>query len=71
MRTRNVMRWIHVIGSAAIGTFVYSPWRNEPVFLGLIQILVIPILSLTGLWMWQGHRLKKLFASSQQKLENS
>jgi hypothetical protein len=67
MNERNLMRWIHLLGAAAIGTFVYSPWRNEPGFLLSMRVLVIPILTLTGLWMWQGHRLKKILSSPQQK----
>jgi hypothetical protein len=63
------MRWIHLFGSVAIGTFVYSPWHNEPKFILSMQILVIPTLTLTGLWMWQGHRLKKIFRLSQSKTE--
>ena len=66
MRERNVMRWIHLAGSAAIGTFVYSPWRNQTEFLLSMQVFVIPTLVFTGLWMWQGHRLKKFLNSSQQ-----
>lgn len=71
MRERDLMRWIHLLGSATIGTFVYSPWRNEPMFVLSMRVLVIPILALTGLWMWQGHRLKKFFSSSQKKIEAS
>jgi thiosulfate reductase cytochrome b subunit len=70
MRERDVMRWVHLIGSAAIGTFVYSPWRNQAGFLLSMRVLVIPILILTGLWMWQGHRMKKFLSSSQQKPED-
>jgi hypothetical protein len=69
MQERNLMRWIHLFGSVAIGTFVYSPWRNEPMFVLSMQILAIPTLTLTGLWMWQGHRLKKTFKSSQSQTE--
>jgi hypothetical protein len=69
MQERNLMRWIHLLGSGAIGTFVYSPWRDEPTFVLSMRILVIPILTLTGLWMWQGYRLKKILKSSQSKIE--
>lgn len=69
MQERNLMRWIHLLGSVAIGTFVYSPWRNEPGFVLSMRVLVIPLLTLTGLWMWQGSRLKKFFNSSQPKIE--
>ena len=71
MRTRDLMRWIHLIGAAVILTFVYSPWRNEATFLLSMRVLVIPILGLTGLWMWQGHKLEKLLGSSNQKVKTS
>lgn len=68
MRERDVMRWVHLTGSAAIGTFVYSPWRNQAEFLLSMRVLVIPALIFTGVWMWQGHRMKKLLSSSRHKL---
>ena len=71
MRTRDLMRWIHLIGAAVILTFVYSPWRNAPAFLLSMRVLIIPILLLTGLWMWQGHRLNRLSGSSKPKIEAS
>lgn len=71
MHERNLMRGIHLVSSAAIGTFVYSPWRNEPLFLLSMRVLIIPILTLTGLWMWQGQQLKKQIRSSQQNVKAS
>lgn len=56
---RSLMRWIHLIGAAAIGTYVYAPWRDMLWFTLLMQIIILPSLTLTGLWMWQGHRLRK------------
>lgn len=70
MRERDVMQWVHLIGSAAIGTFVYSPWRNQAEFLLPMRVLVIPALIFTGLWMWQGQRMKKFLSLSQQKTED-
>jgi hypothetical protein len=67
MKERNLIRWIHLIGSGAIGTFVYSPWRNQADFLLSMRVLILPVLTLTGLWMWQGHRIKQLLSSFQHK----
>jgi hypothetical protein len=65
MRERDVMRLVHLVGSAAIGTFVYSPWRNQAWLLLSMRVVVIPVLIFTGLWMWQGHQMKKFLSSSQ------
>jgi thiosulfate reductase cytochrome b subunit len=71
MRARDVMRWVHLVGSVAIGTFVYSPWRNQAEFLVSMRVLVIPALLFTGLWMWKGHQMKKFLSSSQNQPEES
>lgn len=68
MKERTLMRWIHLIGSMALGMFVYSPWRNYPLFVLTMQVLIVPVLTFSGLWMWKGHQLKKLFASLQKRL---
>ncbi len=56
---RILTRWIHLLGAAAIGTYVYAPWRDIVWFTLLMQLLVIPGLSLTGLWLWKGHLLRR------------
>lgn len=56
---RGLIRWIHLLGAAAIGTYVYAPWRDVAWFTLLMQVLVIPSLSLTGLWLWKGHLLRR------------
>lgn len=56
---RMALRWIHIVGGALIATFVYGPWGANPLFLGLMRWGVIPILMLTGLFLWQQARLAK------------
>lgn len=58
---RVTLRWIHIIGSSFIGTYVYSPWSSNPTFAALTKFVVIPVLGLTGLGMWQQARLVRLF----------
>ncbi len=57
-KTRSIVRWLHLIGAALIGTFVYSPWGDVVWFASLVKWGVIPLLTISGLWMWQGHRLR-------------
>ena len=56
---RKILRTIHFVGAACIGTFVYSPWSSVEWFALLNQAVVVPLLSVTGLWMWQGHRIRR------------
>ncbi len=53
MKTRNVLRWVHIIGAALIGTYIYAPWSSLEWLTLLIQLIVIPGLTLTGIWMWK------------------
>ena len=60
MKERTVMRWIHLVSSVAIGTFVYSPWRDNLVFVSGMQLFILPVLTLSGIWMWKGNQLQRL-----------
>ena len=55
---RTFFRSIHIMGAAIIGTYIYSPWSSLDWFTLLNQALVIPVLSLSGIWMWKGHKIK-------------
>lgn len=50
---RDALRWVHILGAALIGTYIYSPWPDQYWFTLLMQALVIPTLTITGLWMWK------------------
>jgi cytochrome oxidase assembly protein ShyY1 len=63
---RVTLRWIHIIGSALIGTFVYSPLRSDSGFTALMQLVVIPVLLLTGIGMWQQPRLAKFIKHAKR-----
>jgi hypothetical protein len=72
MQERTIIRWIHIVGSIALSVFVYFPQREEHLALILsMQLLTVPALALTGLWLWQGHRIKRFLRSLWQKPENS
>ena len=53
------MRWIHLLGAVTIGIYVYSPWQTIGWFTLLMQLIILPGLTLTGLWMWKGHLFRK------------
>ncbi len=60
MKQRILLRYLHLLGGAIIGTYVYSPWHHVDWFVLLNQVIVAPLLTLSGLWMWQGHKIRKL-----------
>jgi thiosulfate reductase cytochrome b subunit len=42
-----------------LGIFLYAPWRENPTFLLIMSSVFFPLLTITGLWMWQGTRLQQ------------
>jgi hypothetical protein len=60
--THIVLRWIHIICSIPIIGYVYSPFENIPNYAPPTRFVFLPVMLLTGLWMWKGHLVRALFA---------
>jgi hypothetical protein len=65
---RSILRWIHLVFSIPIFGYVYSPFEEIPNYASPVRFVFLPVLVLTGVWMWQGHALRRLFSkrSAQQ-----
>jgi hypothetical protein len=50
---RLILRYTHLVVGILIGLLVYSPLRDVPAFELLVQIALIPMVVLTGIWVWQ------------------
>ena len=59
---RTIARWIHIVLSIPIIGYVYSPFEELPSYAPVVRFISIPALVLTGLWMWKGHLLRRLFS---------
>jgi hypothetical protein len=55
------LRWTHLLIGWLIGVLVYTPAREDATFILLMQFVFVPILVITGLWMWQQARLRRLY----------
>ena len=58
---RSILRWIHIVFSIPIIGYVYSPFENIPQYAGPTRFVFLPALALTGLWMWKGQTIRRLF----------
>ena len=65
---RWIPRLIHLIFSIPIVGYVYSPFAELPNYAPVVRFVSIPVLVLTGFWMWKGHVLGRLISkrSAQQ-----
>ena len=58
MTARRVLRYLHLLCAGALGTLVYSPWISNESFLFFNQVVTVPVLAASGLWMWLGPRIR-------------
>lgn len=57
---RKLIRLIHLSGAGVIGTYVYAPWKDVQLFTLLMQAVVLPVLALTGLWLWADPKIRRI-----------
>ena len=70
---RSIFRWIHIVFAIPIVGYVYSPFKELPNYAPVVRLVAVPIIVLSGLWMWKGHLLRRLFskgAAQQDAAEN-
>ena len=59
---RSIFRWIHLIFAIPIIGYIYSPFKELPNYAPVVRYVAFPAIALTGLWMWKGHVVRRLFA---------
>jgi hypothetical protein len=65
---RWIFRCIHIVFAIPILGYIYSPFEKLPDYAPLTRCVFAPVMVLSGLWMWKGHLLRRLFSkrSAQQ-----
>lgn len=63
---RAQLRWLHIITGVALGAYIYSPLGENPAFAGAVAYGFCPAVALSGIWMWKGPKLQKLFSGRQR-----
>ncbi len=59
---RSIFRWLHIILGIPILGYVYSPFENIPNFAPIVRFFFVPVMILSGLWMWKGHVLRRIIS---------
>jgi len=59
---RWIFRWIHIILSIPIVGYIYSPFDKLPDYAFPTRYIFLPVMVLSGLWMWKGHFVRRLFS---------
>ena len=64
---RSILRWIHIVFAIPIAGYVYSPFKELPNYAPVVRYVSIPVLVLSGFWMWKGHALRRLISKIRNK----
>ena len=59
---RLILRWMHIIFSIPIIGYIYSPFAELPHYAPIVRYIAVPMIALSGLWMWKGHLLRRLIS---------
>jgi len=61
---RILVRWLHIVIAIPIIGYVYSPFEAIPDYAPLVRFIFLPLMVLSGLWMWKGHMVRRLLVKS-------
>ena len=59
---RSVFRWIHIVFAIPLLGYIYSPFDKLPSYAFRTRFIFVPIMVLSGLWMWKGHVVRRLLS---------
>ena len=59
---RWILRTIHIVFGIPILGYIYSPFDQIPNYARPTRFFFVPVMVLSGLWMWKGHVLRRLIS---------
>ncbi len=59
---RVMIRWAHIVCGIPILGYIYSPFKVIPSYAPTTRFVFFPVMLLSGLWMWKGHLLLRMFS---------
>ncbi|MEO1290122.1 MAG: hypothetical protein AAFV93_20410 [Chloroflexota bacterium] len=59
---RTISRYLHIVVGVMMILFIYIPeLANNMLYANIVQFVAIPVVSISGILMWQQARIMKLF----------
>jgi hypothetical protein len=68
-RVRTVLRWGHIAEGMFLVAYVYSGSHSNAVLTDIARFVVIPLIVVSGLWLWQQGRIVRWMRSTPSQNE--
>jgi len=68
---RSIFRWIHIVLAIPIVGYIYSPFEKLPQYASATRYIFVPVLVLSGLWMWKGNLVRRLISQKSSGVTDS
>jgi hypothetical protein len=65
---RTVFRWIHIVCAIPILGYIYSPFEKLPDYAFKTRYVFVPVMVLSGLWMWKGRVVRRVVSKTARIL---
>ena len=65
-KRRSILRTIHILFGLPIIGYIYGPQAEVAPYVNVHRYFILPVLLLTGLWMWQGPAVRRLFSKGSE-----
>ena len=59
---RSILRWVHIGFGLTLLGYIYGPPDETRQYLPFFRYFYFPAVVLSGLWMWKGYLVRRLFA---------
>lgn len=59
---RLIFRWIHIVFGLPIVGYIYDSPKDTPYYAWIIREVFLPVLLISGLWMWKGHLVRRVIS---------
>ena len=64
---RTILRCIHIIFGLPILGYIYGPPAEVQQYAPIFRYVFLPVILLSGLWMWKGHVVRRLFSKDGKR----
>ena len=64
---RSIVRWIHIVLAIPILGYIYSPFEQIPNYAPATRFVFVPVIVLSGFWMWKGHVIRRLISNHSSR----